>query len=113
MYVVLFVMAFVIGFQVADGAEPDVATVLTFFCWIMILYIFMHLALIALASCQTVCFYKIYEELVPEKTLKYFLLTLLVPLAGGICLLKFSKSPIGVPLDPVYQPPVEMPQAAE
>lgn len=110
-YVLIFVMALVLGFQAVDGAEPDIATVLTFFCWIMILYIFMYLALIALSSCQTVCFYKIYEELAPGKTLKYFLLTLLVPLAGGICLLKCAKSPIGVPLDPI--PPFETPQAAE
>ncbi len=113
MYVVLFVMAFVIGVQVADGAEPDVATVLTFFCWIFILYFVLILAAVALSACQTVCFYKIYEELVPEKALKYFLLSLLVPLAGGICLIKCAKSPIGVTLDPIYQNPFETPQAAE
>lgn len=112
MYVVLFVMFFVIGFQAADGAEPEVATVLTFLAWIMVLYVFMFLALGAVASCQTVCFYKIYEELVPEKALKYFLLSILVPLASGICLMKCAKSPNGVPLDPIYQNPVETPAEA-
>ncbi len=40
----------------------------------------------ALQIINYICFFKIFESTVPEKALKYFLLTLLVPLAQPICL---------------------------
>jgi len=45
----------------------------------------------ALIACQSVCLYKIYESTVPEKALKYLLLSMLVPLAEAICLLRCSE----------------------
>ena len=38
--------------------------------------------------CNMICLYKTFESTVPEKSVKYILLSLLVPLAKSICLLK-------------------------
>ena len=61
----------------------------------VVIYIFAMLLLIALslvAALQTVfngiCMYKIFESIVPEKTIKYLILYLVVPLAGPLCLFK-------------------------
>ena len=35
-----------------------------------------------------VCLYKVFESTVPEKAIKYFLVSLLVPLGKSICLLR-------------------------
>ena len=45
----------------------------------------------ALQMCKTICLYKIFESTVPKKSLKYMLLSLLVPLAESICLMKCRK----------------------
>ena len=45
----------------------------------------------ALMGCQMVCLFKVFEANAPEKAVKYFLLSLLVPLAEAICLLKCAK----------------------
>lgn len=49
------------------------------------------LCAMALVACQSVCLYKIFESTVPEKALKYLLLSMLVPLAEAICLLRCSE----------------------
>ncbi len=66
-------------------------------------------AVVAMAQsfCNAICIYKIFESTVPEKAVKYLLLYLLVPLAGGICLLKcrdkgYSKEIIPVAGYPDY-----------
>ncbi len=45
----------------------------------------------------SICIYKIFEAIVPEKALKYTLLYAMVPLAGGICLFKCGKKVNGQP----------------
>ena len=58
---------------------------------------------VAFSACLSICYYKLFEEAVPEKAVKYLLLSLMVPLADGICLLKirnFNK--------PQEQEPVEI-----
>ena len=49
------------------------------------------LCAMALIACQSVCLFKIFESTVPEKSLKYLILSMLVPLAEAICLLKCSE----------------------
>lgn len=44
----------------------------------------------AFKGCSMVCMYKVYESTVPEKAVKYFLVSLLVPLGQPICLLLCS-----------------------
>lgn len=46
------------------------------------------LCAMALVACQSVCLFKVYESTVPEKALKYLILSMLVPLAEAICLLR-------------------------
>lgn len=62
---------------------------------VMGLIVFMYIAVIAasialtaLTALKHICLYKVFESTVPEKSLKYMLFSLLVPLAGSICLLK-------------------------
>ena len=57
-------------------------------------YTVLIVACIAYAPCYAVCLYKIYEELVPEKAVKYLLLSFLVPLAVGICMLRCGRVPV-------------------
>lgn len=59
------------------------------------LLIVVYIAVIASAGAAAVlgvlkhiCLYKVYESAVPEKSAKYMILSLLVPLAGSICLMK-------------------------
>ena len=52
--------------------------------------------------CNTICLYKIFESTVPEKSVKYLLLSLLVPLAQSICLLKCRNKGYSKEIVPVY-----------
>lgn len=64
------------------------------------MYAFIILAAIvsvALSVCKSICLFKLYESTVPEKAVKYLLLSLLVPMAEAICLIRckdkgYSKS---------------------
>lgn len=61
---------------------------------VIVVYIFIIIAaVVAMAKsfCEVICTYKIFESTVPEKSVKYLLLYLLVPLAGSICLLKCKE----------------------
>lgn len=42
----------------------------------------------ALNACRILSVFKIFEQTVPEKLVKYFLIYLMVPLGGSLCLLK-------------------------
>jgi len=46
---------------------------------------------VALNTCNYISLYKVFESTVPEKSLKYMILSLMVPLALPICLLKCSN----------------------
>ena len=61
---------------------------------VIVVYIFIIIAaVVAMAKsfCEVICTYKIFESTVLEKSVKYLLLYLLVPLAGSICLLKCKE----------------------
>lgn len=86
-YIAMFAGMLVLAFQYAD-IEPPVGSILAF---VMIFYIAVIIfALLATAKsiCQIICIYKIYESTVPKKAVKYLLLSILIPLAGPICLLR-------------------------
>ncbi len=61
------------------------------------------------ATLQYVCRYKIFEDIVPHKSLKYFVLGILLPLAYGILMLKCKKvlEPEIVHFDAVIAPAAE------
>lgn len=109
-----------IGFIVAGVAlsiQPDImATDVTSMVGIFVgaYVVILIAAMVAAANnvCNMVCLYKIFESTVPEKSVKYLLLSLLVPLAKSICLLKCRNQgyeKIIVP-EPVYPTYTEMPQ---
>lgn len=53
-----------------------------------IIFILVILVGVAFSMLSSICIYKIFESTVPEKSVKYMILYMLVPLAAGICLLK-------------------------
>ncbi len=58
--------------------------------FMIVLYTFI-IAMIAVATawtiCASICYFKLFESTVPEKALKYFIISLLVPLGMPICLM--------------------------
>ncbi len=90
-YVVLIVGAIMMAIQDEIYGEVMTASAVT---TIVVGYIVMMIAAVgsvAFSVCQYICIYKIFESTVPEKAVKYLLLSLLVPLAYPICLLKCRK----------------------
>lgn len=85
-----------------------------------VIYIFLIVAMsvaMTQAFCKAICIYKIFESTVPEKAVKYLLLTLLVPMAQSICLMRcrnkgYSKEWIHEPTYPAY-PSVEQDTSTE
>ncbi len=102
---------------VALAMQPDVMTadiagiVGTFFgAYVLVL----AAAMVAAANnvCNMICLYKTFESTVPEKSVKYLLLSLLVPLAKSICLLKcrnqgYEKIIVPKPVYPTYAEPTQ------
>lgn len=41
-----------------------------------------------LSACNIVCIYRVFDDMVPNKTIKYFVLSFLLPFAHAICLMK-------------------------
>lgn len=68
--------------------EPPVAEMIGVMVVMYVALIVFALLATAHSFCNAICIYKIFESTVPEKSVKYLLLYLLVPLAGPICLLK-------------------------
>ena len=54
-------------------------------------------AMVALSILSSICIFKIFESVVPQKAVKYLLLYLLVPLGAGICLLKTRNADEPIP----------------
>ncbi len=74
--------------MVSENGEPPESYVIGL---VVVAYAFILLIAIAAVAQQAVlaiCLYKIYESTVPEKAVKYLLLTYLVPFAQSVCLLK-------------------------
>lgn len=85
-YITMF--AFIIMTSLSGASnEFATATMIMFF----IFYVFIIIAAMVSVVNQAisfVCLYKIFEKTVPEKSLKYLILSILVPFATGICLMK-------------------------
>lgn len=69
-------------------SEPPIAEMLGAMIVMYVALIIFALLATAHSFCNAICIYKIFESTVPEKSVKYLLLYLLVPLAGPICLLR-------------------------
>ncbi len=83
------------------GEEETIALVLLMYIPLLVIGVIG----IVQTICSSICVYKIFESTVPEKSLLYLILYLIVPLAGSICL--FSCRTKGYPFvqesPPVYQ----------
>ena len=80
-----------------------------FMLTILPLYLLLISACVTYTFCHAVCLYKVYEEILPEKAVKYLLLSCLVPLAIGICMRRCAKVPVepvqaAEPATPALQP---------
>ncbi|MBQ3075060.1 MAG: hypothetical protein IJC26_03240 [Clostridia bacterium] len=85
------IIAFLIYMVVIEGnlapSFSDLAPILFFY----LMYFFALLGASALQFLRVICAYKIFEELKPEKSIKYILLTLLVPFGDVYCLFRCKK----------------------
>ncbi len=89
-YIVLLIFMFV-NIATLDAAGDNVTAEMAteFIVPFVIIYIVLILVMMLMMALQAlvyICTYKIFESTVPEKSLKYFLLYMLVPFAGPICL---------------------------
>ena len=97
-----YMFYFVLGFSMVFGNMSAAGLIIP----LILILLVVSLSSVANSICTMICFYKIYEDIVPLKAVKYLLLTILVPLGGPICLFIASKSMIGVPIyQPAYYPP--------
>ena len=97
-YIGIFVSLVSIAIQSAEH-EPEPGVLIATILPLYLLLILAMIVAMALQACHTVCLFKIYESTVPEKAVKYFLLSLLVPFASAFCLYKcreqgYSNAPV-------------------
>lgn len=114
-FAVYFIMIFTVMAQTIAANGDPTGAVWAMFVIIFIVAIILGLGAAAYAACRYVCIYKVFEAIAPEKTLKYFLLAILVPLAYGILLMKCCKKGSVEPMEeqPLDITPVEMESVVE
>ncbi len=94
-YVVFF--AFLIVTAVSQNGNSDTLPLVPFVT-LYVLLIAAALLMSAWSVLRMICTYKIYEIIVPEKAIKYMILSVIVPLGAGVCLLK-AKNVLCAKLD--------------
>lgn len=86
----IFYLAFIIGIMIATLNIDTTAMLEEAYATLVIVFILAMIPIIIVATAlqiiNYICFFKIFESTVPQKALKYFLLSLFVPLAQPICL---------------------------
>ena len=111
--VMYFIMYFTTFFFAAIGAnsENDATSALMVFI-ILLALIFMMVVFILLAGVygviSNICYYKIFESTVPEKALKYMIISVVVPFGDLVCLWKCSKCGYDVVTDKMAEPVMEI-----
>ncbi|MBQ8185226.1 MAG: hypothetical protein IJ036_05525 [Lachnospiraceae bacterium] len=101
-YIIAIVFVMIATFSgMTEGATAMGAGAIILVIFLVILFILLMLAATANQFCCIICYNKIYEALAPKKSIKYLLLSILVPVANGVCLLKCRNSMVGVP-GPAY-----------
>ncbi len=73
-----------IGFTTSVGE-------ITVFSVMFVGVVALTLATTALEILNICCLYKVYDEIYPEKAIKYLLLSFLIPLGKGICFLRIAE----------------------
>ncbi len=74
------------------GSEVDGLFVFILLCLIIVWMFLIIIAATAVTALNYIAMYKIFEETIPKKSVKYFILSIVLPLASGICLLKAAKN---------------------
>lgn len=89
-----------------EYTTPSTADIMGIFIPMYIFIFIIALSSVAFTACNYICMFKIYESTVPQKALKYFLLSLLVPCANAICLfLCRNEGYSNIPVNPYIQNP--------
>lgn len=105
---VLYIAAIaIIVAAIVSSEEPSEAQIISWLIGVYFVVLIELIVALALSVCQTICLYKIFEELAPNKAIKYIILFIIIPIIGAICLFKCKDSLVGVP-EPVF--PFEPPQ---
>ncbi len=91
MFVGLFAILAYIGISEATGDFYYEEILIAPFIVFYLVYIVVLVAAMALSCLTAVCIYKIFEELVPQKAIKYFLLYVLVPFGNVFCFFRCKK----------------------
>lgn len=100
MYVGMFISVFVFAFRFAY-TEPAVSDILGLVIFLYVSLFAVMFVAIAQSFFKVICIYKIFESTVPEKSVKYMLIYLLVPLGTGISLMLCRKKGYPFPQEPV------------
>lgn len=82
---------------IAGGGDPNTGIMLVgaIACYLLL---FVSIPFYTIAQFGAyVCIYKIFDVIVPEKAVKYFIISLIVPLGFAICFMCSRKSMLGVP----------------
>jgi hypothetical protein len=105
----MIVMVVIVGFAAGFGGEELAESALGLLIVFYLLLIALALAANALLICDGICRYMLFDFLVPEKAIKYMLLSYMVPFAYPICLFLCRNSTVGVPVSEVSPPSYEPP----
>lgn len=88
-FLLIYITIFAVGFSLAlkyqyvNTVTPDF---IGFMIMIYIMILVVMLVALAFTACSYICTFKLFESTVPQKAVKYFLLSMLVPFANCICL---------------------------
>lgn len=88
MYIAIIVMTVVTSY---GGGVYDDDTIFVFIGTYASIFV-LAFAASAYEVCSAICLFKIYESTESKKAVKYIILSMIVPLAHGICMLKVKNS---------------------
>ncbi len=104
-YVVYFVFYFLLFGAAMMNAEADLefsGIAIVFLVVVFAMAIIISLAAVLLQAFSSIALYKAYESISPKKAIKYLIISIVVPLGQGICLIKCKKLiPDPTPFDDV------------
>ena len=104
LFLLIYFSVFVVVFGVMDSGAPQGIFVVMMVILAIALYGVLILGTVMATTHSMVliiCVYKIYEAMVPERSVKYLLISLLVPAGQGFCLFACRKNTAGIPPAPV------------
>ncbi len=91
-YLVMIVLMVMMSIQTGNAEVVELAGSM------IVMFVIVYAALIvaalpagAFVACKTICLYKLFESVVPKKSLKYMILSMMIPLAQPVCLFLCKK----------------------